>query len=160
MGPGDAIATGFADLHIARDHWGGLISDLEKTGDISALEGKAHADNATPLMQNITQVNDLFTGDLEAIRAALTAAEGDFAASAAKAVGRNSPLAMACTLEMLARLDGVTDLREALRSSTTDEELAERIRGTWTLRTDRYSEIRTLETERPRKKIEMYHIGG
>ncbi len=55
---------------------------------------------------------------------------------------------------------GGTDVREALRSSATDEELEERIRGTWTLRTDRYSEIRTLETERPRKKIEMYHIGG
>lgn len=114
MGPGDAIATGFADLHIARDHWGGLISDLENTGDIRVLDGKAHVDSATPLMGNITQVNDLFTGDLEAIRGALAAAEGDFAASAGKAVGRNSPLAMACTLEMLARLEGVTDLREAL----------------------------------------------
>lgn len=114
MGPGDAIATGFADLHIARDQWGGLISDLEKTGDISALDGKAHADTATPLMQNLTQINDLFTGNLEAIRAALAAAEGDFAASAAKAVRRNSPLAMACTLEMLTRLEGVSDLRDAL----------------------------------------------
>lgn len=55
---------------------------------------------------------------------------------------------------------GGANLREALRSDASDEELEERIRATWTLRKDRYSEIRTLETERTRKKVEMYHIGG
>ena len=55
---------------------------------------------------------------------------------------------------------GGTDLRGPMRSGASDVELEEIIRSTWGQRRDRYSEIRTSETERPRKKVEMYHIGG
>ena len=55
---------------------------------------------------------------------------------------------------------GGTDLRGAMRSGASDGELEGIVRGTWGTRRDRYSEIRTLETERSRKKVEMYHIGG
>ena len=53
-----------------------------------------------------------------------------------------------------------TDLRTPMRDGATDDELEEIIRGLWGLRDDRYSEIRTLFTDEPRKKVEMYHIGG
>ena len=53
-----------------------------------------------------------------------------------------------------------TDLRTPLRSDATDEEIEEIVRGVWTGRDDRYSEIRTMFTDEPRKKVEMYHIGG
>jgi GTP 3',8-cyclase len=52
-----------------------------------------------------------------------------------------------------------TDLRALLRDGASDDELAARIRGTWTRRTDRYSELRRAESE-PRPKIEMSYIGG
>jgi len=52
-----------------------------------------------------------------------------------------------------------TDLRGPMRDGATDEELEALIRGTWGNRVDRYSEERTSLTE-PRKKVEMYHIGG
>ncbi|MBI4312057.1 MAG: GTP 3',8-cyclase MoaA [Chloroflexi bacterium] len=53
------------------------------------------------------------------------------------------------------------DLRTPLRSGVTDEELEERVRAIWRVRQDRYSEERTLMTAPiPRKKVEMYHIGG
>ena len=72
------------------------------------------------------------------------------------------------------------DLRAALRAGATDAELLELIRGRWHARTDRYSELRdTLRAAdaadavasvpaapgpaaaaAPRKKIEMYYIGG
>ena len=52
------------------------------------------------------------------------------------------------------------DLRTPLRSGATDEELQDIVRGAWGLRDDRYSEIRTMFTDEPRKKVEMYHIGG
>ena len=52
------------------------------------------------------------------------------------------------------------DLRTPLRSGATDEELMDIVRGAWGLRDDRYSEIRTMFTDEPRKKVEMYHIGG
>jgi cyclic pyranopterin phosphate synthase len=51
------------------------------------------------------------------------------------------------------------DLRTALRSSATDAELVEWMRLIWTGRTDRYSELRSLETvDLP--KVEMSYIGG
>ena len=53
-----------------------------------------------------------------------------------------------------------TDLRTPLRSNATDEEIEEIVRGKWNVREDRYSEIRTMFTDEPRKKVEMYHIGG
>ena len=53
-----------------------------------------------------------------------------------------------------------TDLRTPMRDGADDDELESIIRGLWGLRDDRYSEIRTMFTDEPRKKVEMYHIGG
>ena len=52
------------------------------------------------------------------------------------------------------------DLREPLRSGATDEELADIIAGIWGRRRDRYSEERFELASSPRRKIEMYQIGG
>jgi cyclic pyranopterin phosphate synthase len=51
------------------------------------------------------------------------------------------------------------DLREPLRAGASEEELAESIRGVWTRRTDRYSDLRTAETA-ALPKVEMSYIGG
>jgi cyclic pyranopterin phosphate synthase len=51
------------------------------------------------------------------------------------------------------------DLRAPLRLGASDEELAEQLRGIWSGRTDRYSELRTAETA-ALPKIEMSYIGG
>ena len=53
-------------------------------------------------------------------------------------------------------------LRDPMRAGAADAELLEIITGTWTVRTDRYSELRAAspnEQGSPRK-IEMYQIGG
>jgi GTP 3',8-cyclase len=51
------------------------------------------------------------------------------------------------------------DLRAVVRSGATDDDLADALRAIWTGRSDRYSELRTLETvEQP--KVEMSFIGG
>ena len=51
------------------------------------------------------------------------------------------------------------DLRGLLRSGATDADLATAIRAIWTRRSDRYSELRSLDTvEIP--KVEMSFIGG
>jgi cyclic pyranopterin phosphate synthase len=52
------------------------------------------------------------------------------------------------------------DLRELVRSGKTDEELLDAITGVWSRRTDRYSDERTEETAKKRKKINMGYIGG
>ena len=52
-----------------------------------------------------------------------------------------------------------TDLRTPLRAGATDDELTERIRATWAVRADRYSELRAAGTaDGPR--VEMFAIGG
>jgi cyclic pyranopterin phosphate synthase len=52
-----------------------------------------------------------------------------------------------------------TDLRLPIREGATDKELEEIIRQVWSAREDRYSEIRSSETEETRR-IEMSYIGG
>ena len=52
------------------------------------------------------------------------------------------------------------DLRDPLRSGATDTELTDIIAGIWARRRDRYSEERFELAGSPRRKIEMYQIGG
>jgi GTP 3',8-cyclase len=51
------------------------------------------------------------------------------------------------------------DLRALLRSGKADEEIGACLRAIWSVRSDRYSELRTQATG-PRPKIEMSYIGG
>jgi len=50
-------------------------------------------------------------------------------------------------------------LKPMLRAGATLESITEHMRGIWTARADRYSEIRTESTAKA-DKVEMYHIGG
>ncbi|WP_172193725.1 GTP 3',8-cyclase MoaA [Saccharibacillus qingshengii] len=52
------------------------------------------------------------------------------------------------------------DLRAPLRGGASDEELLEQIIGVWESRSDRYSDERTEQTAKNRKKINMSYIGG
>lgn len=51
------------------------------------------------------------------------------------------------------------DLRTLLRGGASDAEIEDAVRDIWTVRADRYSELRTRATA-PRHKVEMSHIGG
>jgi GTP 3',8-cyclase len=51
------------------------------------------------------------------------------------------------------------DLRGPLREGATDDELADRLAGIWTIRDDRYSELRSAETA-DLDRVEMSYIGG
>ena len=52
------------------------------------------------------------------------------------------------------------DIRNFMRNGASDEEIRERVSTIWTGRDDRYSDERTAETYKNRKKIEMSYIGG
>jgi cyclic pyranopterin phosphate synthase len=52
-----------------------------------------------------------------------------------------------------------TDFRGLLRGGASDDEIAALIHKVWTVRADRYSEIRSAETAKLRK-VEMSYIGG
>ncbi|NBJ70659.1 MULTISPECIES: GTP 3',8-cyclase MoaA [Clostridia] len=55
--------------------------------------------------------------------------------------------------------DGL-DLRSILRSESDDEAIRSAVVSAWQKRDDRYSDERTEETAKNRKKIEMSYIGG
>ncbi|WP_100011456.1 GTP 3',8-cyclase MoaA [Lentibacillus sediminis] len=52
------------------------------------------------------------------------------------------------------------DLRHVVRTAKDDDEIRQAIVPTWEKRSDRYSDERTEETAKNRKKIEMSYIGG
>lgn len=52
------------------------------------------------------------------------------------------------------------DVKSIVRSGKTDEEVTEAITKVWQGRRDRYSDERTEETAKKRKKINMSYIGG
>jgi len=53
-----------------------------------------------------------------------------------------------------------TDLRAPLRAGASDEELYELVRGVWSGRRDRYSELRSSMGATDLHKVEMNYIGG
>jgi len=58
---------------------------------------------------------------------------------------------------------GGYDLRSLIRSGKSDQELASAVSRYWRGRNDRYSELRSLQTDNnsgTRKKVEMSYIGG
>ncbi|HEY8068362.1 MAG TPA: GTP 3',8-cyclase MoaA [Burkholderiales bacterium] len=55
------------------------------------------------------------------------------------------------------------DLKSLLRAGATDDDIRDRVAAVWRLRDDRYSELRTAQTEETRAKqpkVEMSYIGG
>ncbi|WP_135503336.1 enoyl-CoA hydratase/isomerase family protein [Roseovarius aestuariivivens] len=116
MGPGDAIYAGFADTFIPRSDWPDLIRQLEETGDLEHITAKSVVEPAGQLVADQAEIDASFAGeDLLSIVNALKSASADLPQSALKAMNRNSPLSMACAVEMIHRLRGpAADIRRAL----------------------------------------------
>ncbi|WP_204114121.1 3-hydroxyisobutyryl-CoA hydrolase [Shimia biformata] len=115
MNAGDAILAGFADYYIPEDNWPALIAALEETGDWTRIDAAARPAPAGTLEAAQPQIDALFAGEaLGDIVNLLTTSDSDFAAAALKKLNRASPLSMGCTVEMLHRLRGATDIQKAL----------------------------------------------
>lgn len=100
MGPGDAIHAGFADSFVPEGEWDALKARLCESGDVATLPRLPVPES--PLAAAQGQIDALFAGaDIPTLVAVLQGDGGDLATSALKAIGRNSPLSMACTLAML-----------------------------------------------------------
>ncbi len=115
MAPGDAILMGFADFYLPESVWPTLIARLEETGDIAGLAQSARPAPNAPLATQQADIDRLFAGaTLTDIRDRLAADTGELAASALKALSRNSPLSLDCTLDLLARVRATPDIHAAL----------------------------------------------
>jgi enoyl-CoA hydratase/carnithine racemase len=116
MEAGDAILAGFADHFVPQDRWADLVATLCETGDAAAVARVSDKAPQGALSALMPQIDALFAGGtLPEVMAALRRDDSGFAADTLKAVTRNSPLAMACTLAILALLQAPgTTIRDAL----------------------------------------------
>ncbi|TMV08830.1 enoyl-CoA hydratase/isomerase family protein [Ruegeria sediminis] len=116
MGPDDAVFAGFADHYIPRSHWEALIEMLEASGDAEHVKTHAETAPAGGLRALQPEINAHFAGEtLGDVLTSLRNADSDFARETLKILGRNSPISMACTVEMLHRLRGPSlNIRKAL----------------------------------------------
>ncbi|MBE1295270.1 MAG: enoyl-CoA hydratase/isomerase family protein [Rhodobacteraceae bacterium] len=103
----DAIYAGFADLFISKEKWEGLIASLEQDGNPDILQQAAETAPDGTLEAQQGEIDRLFSGEtLNDILIDLSRDPSEISAAAQKALMRNSPLSMACTIEMLHRLRG------------------------------------------------------
>nr|WP_299282206.1 3-hydroxyisobutyrate dehydrogenase [uncultured Tateyamaria sp.] len=107
MNGSDAIFAGFADVYVPEAGWPDLIAGLETTGDVSALDAAAITPAPGPIQNRMGDIDRHFHGrTLGDVLTTLRQDDSDFARDTLKAMGRNSPLSMACAIEILHRLRG------------------------------------------------------
>ncbi|MFN4170880.1 MAG: enoyl-CoA hydratase/isomerase family protein, partial [Pseudorhodobacter sp.] len=112
MGAADAILAGFADVFLPEADW-------EAAKAAMVAEGKAEVAGMTPppgrLAALQAEIDRHFAGEtLGDIARSLALDDTAFTAEAQKALARNAPLSMACTVEMLHRLGAEPSIRQAL----------------------------------------------
>lgn len=114
MGPGDAILAGFADSYVP-EGWDALKATLCETGDLTAVKAVAAPAPDAPLEAWRAEIDALFAGEtLDDVGRALAHADGPAASVMREALARNSPLSMACTIEILRRLGRAPEIEAAL----------------------------------------------
>lgn len=107
MSAGDAILAGFADSFIPQERWPDLISQLEAGATPDTLATAATPPPHSTLAAHQPTIDRHFGGEaLADILNSLREDDSDFAQQALKSIRRNSPLSMACTIEMIHRLRG------------------------------------------------------
>lgn len=111
----DAIYAGFADYFIPQKQWDSLKETLLETGDIATIDSAARPATTSTLETNQEDINRLFAGDtLRDILIALQAAQSSLAEKALQMIAANSPLAMACAVEIQHRLGPESTIEAAL----------------------------------------------
>jgi 3-hydroxyisobutyrate dehydrogenase len=109
MDADDAIYAGFADSYVPQSMWSQLISELEKSGDVSCIPPHVTAAPTGKLRGQQAEIDAFFAGETYGdIARTLSFADTPFAAAAIKATGRNAPLSMACAVEIIHRLRGAS----------------------------------------------------
>jgi enoyl-CoA hydratase len=115
MGPGDAIHAGFADYYLPEAGWDALKAELCDTGDWEAVDRAAQPAPESLMAAEATWIDRLFGGEtLRDIFNALRFSDSPVAARALAAMEKNSPLSMACTVDLIHRVRGRDTIEGAL----------------------------------------------
>ena len=115
MNAGDAILVGFADYFIPQDQWPSLIESLQETGNCALIAAAAQSASEGPVARDKHLIDRHFSG--ETLTDIVNALRHDDSAFSQKTLGllaRNSPLAMACSVEAIHRLRGSPEMHKAL----------------------------------------------
>ncbi|MEM1427855.1 MAG: enoyl-CoA hydratase/isomerase family protein [Pseudomonadota bacterium] len=116
MGPGCALHAEFADYFVPEAEWPALKAALIATGDWEAVDRAARPAPDSPLKAQQAEIDHYFGGEtLGDILRALAAEPSEFTQAAERRMARNAPLAMACAIEAIHRMQGPTAwIRRAL----------------------------------------------
>ena len=115
MGPGDAVHAGFADRYVPEAAWPDLIAALERIGEPGLIDEVAETPSAGELAPRQAEIDTHFGGEtLRDILDALTASDAALATEALGVLRRNSPLSMACTVELIHRVRANDTIEGAL----------------------------------------------
>ena len=107
MKAGDAIHAGFADYFIPFDDWPALKEALFRQGDPALVDEAATPAPASALARDQPRIDHHFAGETFGdILRALRAEHSEENAADLMAIDRNSPLAMACAVQIVHRLRG------------------------------------------------------
>jgi len=116
MDAADAIHASFADYYIPEANWPEVIAQLEETGDYALIDAAAQVPAESRLAANQAQIDTHFCGaGLGDILTSLKHNDSEFAAKTLKAMSRNSPLSMACTVVLIQRNRAFDNIRPALQ---------------------------------------------
>ncbi|MCF6443635.1 enoyl-CoA hydratase/isomerase family protein [Nereida sp. MMG025] len=117
MDAADAIYAEFADFYIPEAHWPSLKQALIETGDWEAVDRSAQTPPAGTLARLQPHIDRYFGGEsLTDIVGPLTFVDSAFATETLKKMGRNDPLAMAATIEMIHRVRPFDSIEKALET--------------------------------------------
>lgn len=117
MGPADAIYAEFADYFVPQSEWAALIETLISTGDWAAVDRASLSPPEGGLEALQDQIDTYFGGEtLSDIVTVLEQSDSDFARETLKKLGRNDPLAMASTVEMIHRVRSRDTIEAALQT--------------------------------------------
>lgn len=132
MGPAEAILVGFADHFIPEQHWEQVKEELSSAGDIKVINN--FIDEPIPnidLFGKMELIDQIFGLDtLGEIESALLELGTEWSKDALKKIYRNSPLALACALQLI---------RDQRHSKSIEEALDMEFR--FTFRSARYSDF-------------------
>ncbi len=115
MSAADAIYAGFADYYLPEAQWDGLKTDLCETGDWEAIDRAALPAKPSRYANWQADIDASFGGELLGdILRAFPDPMPEPIAHAMKAISKNSPLSMACTLELIHRVRNRPTIHYAL----------------------------------------------
>ena len=115
MGPGDAILAEFADYYIPEPDWPGVIAALETSGDPAEIDRAARPAPAGRLAGQRDRIDANFGGETAGdILRALRADGSDWTNDVIRTLARQSPLSVACCVEVIHRVRGADRIERAL----------------------------------------------